>query len=406
MSYRVHSPNGGWYVEGGLYLSRRERKRLKVLEEVKRHHLCLAEAATILRMSYRQVGRIWLRYQEAGDRGLVHQGRGKAPNNAIDAGLKERILARYRERYEGFGPTLAAEKLAEEGMVVDHNTLWRWLREAGLWARHRARSPYRQRRERKRHFGEMVQLDGSFHCWFEDRGEKSCLMNLVDDATGTTLSLMSKEETTEAAMRVLWAWVRRYGIPASLYCDRRSVYITEREPTLEEQLAGVDPMTAFGLACKKLGIEIITAHSPQAKGRVERNHGVYQDRFVKELRLRGMGSIEEANVMLAGGFFEGLNRRFAKKAASEADCHVPIGTTDLRSVFCYEVQRSVARDWVVQNDCRRYQIRRDARPRPRPGSKVTVAQWLDESIHLLVKGKEIPFVELDPVAGREEVLAS
>jgi hypothetical protein len=328
------------------------------------------------------------------------------PNNAIDAGLKERVLARYRERYEGFGPTLAAEKLAEDGMVVDHNTLWRWLREAGLWARHRARSPYRQRRERKRHFGEMVQLDGSFHCWFEDRGEKSCLMNLVDDATGTTLSLMSKEETTEAAMRVLWAWVRRYGIPASIYCDRRSVYITEREPTLEEQLEGVDPMTAFGLACKKLGIEIITAHSPQAKGRVERNHGVYQDRFVKELRLRGVRSIEEANVMLAGGFFEGLNRRFAKKAASEADCHVPIGTTDLRSVFCYEVQRSVARDWVVQNDCRRYQIRRDARPRPRPGSKVTVAQWLDESIHLLVKGKEIPFVELDPIAGREEVLAS
>jgi transposase len=393
-------------VEGGLYLSRRERKRLKVLEEVKRHHLCLGEAATILRISYRQVGRIWLRYREAGDRGLVHRGRGKAPNNAIDQGFKERILARYRERYEGFGPTLAAEKLAEEGMVVDHNTLWRWLREAGLWSRHRARSPYRQRRERKKHFGEMVQLDGSFHCWFEDRGEKSCLMNLVDDATGTTLSLMSKEETTEAAMRVLWAWVRRHGIPASIYCDRRSVYITEREPTLEEQLAGVDPMTAFGLACKKLGIEIITAHSPQAKGRVERNHGVYQDRFVKELRLRGVRSIEEANAMLAGGFFEGLNRRFAKKAASEADCHVSIETTDLRSVFCYEVQRSVARDWVVQNDCRRYQIRRDARPRPRPGSKVTVAQWLDGSIHLLVKGKEIPFVELDPVAGREEVLAS
>jgi transposase len=392
-------------VEGGLYLSRRERKRLKVLEEVKRHHLSLAAAATILRMSYRQVGRIWLRYRAAGDCGLVHRGRGKAPNNAIDPGIKERILARYRERYEGFGPTLAAEKLAEEGMVVDHNTLWRWLREAGLWARHRARSPYRQRRERKKHFGEMVQLDGSLHCWFEGRGESSCLMNLVDDATGTTLSLMSKEETTEAAMRVVWAWITRYGIPSSIYCDRKSVYITEREPTLEEQLAGVEPMTAFGLACRKLGVEIITAHSPQAKGRVERNHGVYQDRFVKELRLRGIRSIEQANAMLSGGFFEGLNRRFAKKAASDADCHVPIGTTDLRSVFCYEVQRSVARDWVVQNDCRRYQIHRDARPRPRPGSKVTVAQWLDESIHLLAKGKEIPFVELDPVAGREEVLA-
>ena len=207
-------------------------------------------------------------------------------------------------------------------------------------------------------------------------------------------------------MRVLWAWVMKYGIPASLYCDRRSVYITEREPTLEEQLEGLEPMTAFGVACRKLGIDIITAHSPQAKGRVERNHGVYQDRFVKEMRLRGIRSIEEANALLSGGFFEGLNRRFAKQAAEEADCHVPIGTTDLRAIFCYEVQRSVARDWVVQNDCRRFQISRDARPRPRPGSKVTVAQWLDGSIHLLAKGKEIPFEELDTLAARQEVLAS
>lgn len=125
---------------------------------------------------------------------------------------------------------------------------------------------------------------------------------------------------------------------------------------------------------------------------MERNHGVYQDRFVKELRLRGIRSIEEANAMLAGGFFEGLNRRFAKKAASDADCH-------------YEAQHSVGRDRVVQNDCRRFQILRDARPRPRPGSKVTVAQWLDGSIHLLIKGKEIPFEELEALAGREEVLA-
>ena len=257
------------------------------------------------------------------------------------------------------------------------------------------------------HFGELVQLDGSHHDWFEQRGEDCCLMNMVDDATSITLSLMAKEETTEAAMRLLWAWIKRYGIPASVYCDRKNVYVTEREPTPQEQLAGQEPLTAFGMACQKLGIEIITAYSPQAKGRVERNHGVYQDRFVKELRLKGIRSIEDANELLEGGFIDSLNRRFAKPAASTADCHVPIiNDTDLRAVFCFEVQRTVGRDWVVQSDCRRFQILRDAKPLPRPGSKVTVARWLDGSIHLLAKGKEIRYQEIEPVAGREEVLAS
>jgi transposase len=379
---------------------------MKVLEEVKQKRIAIADAAEILKLSYRQTSRIWLRYRTEGDGGLVHRGQGRKPNNVIDTGFRQQVLRRYQERYEGFGPTLAAEYLSEEGLAVDHNTLWRWLKEAGLWTRRRARSPFRQRRERRKHFGELVQLDGSHHGWFEDRGECCCLMNLVDDATGATLSYVSKEETTEAAMRVLWAWVKRYGIPAALYCDRKNVYISDREPTLQEQLEGKEPLSAFGEACRKLGIEIITAYSPQAKGRVERNHGVYQDRFVKEMRLKGVHSIPEANAILESGFFDGLNRRFAQKPAAKADYHVPIDGTDLRAVFCWEVPRSVARDWVVQNDCRRFQISREAKPRPRPGSKVTVAQWLDGSIHLLFKGKEIPFEELCPVAGREEVLAS
>jgi transposase len=388
-------------------LSQKERRRLKLLEEVKKQHLRVAEVAKVLEISYRQAHRIWVRYREEGDSGLVHQGRGRTPNNAIGDELKQKILRRYEEHYAGFGPTLAAEKLAEEGMEIDHNTLWRWLREAGRWTRQRARYPYRRWRERRMHFGELVQLDGSHHDWLEERGEDCCLMNMVDDTTGITLSLMAKEETTEAAMRLLWAWITRYGIPASLYCDRKNVYVTEREPTLPEQLAGQEPLTAFGLACEKLGVEIITAYSPQAKGRVERNHGVYQDRFVKELRLKGIRTIEDANTLLESGFIDSLNRRFAKPAASTADCHVPIiNGTDLRAVFCFEVQRTVGRDWVVQSDCRRFQVLRDAKPLPRAGSQVTVARWLDGSIHLLVKGKEIRYQEIEPVAGREEVLAS
>lgn len=389
-------------MEGILEMSAKERKRMKVLERVKEKKLSLKAAAILLALSYRQTVRVYGRYRMKGDEGLVHLGRGKRANNAYDEKLRRKILDRYRSHYEGFGPTLAAEKLCEEGMKVDHNTLWRWLLQEGLWKRCRKSNPYRQRRERKKHFGEMLQLDGSHHSWFEDRGNPCCLMNLVDDATGITLSILVEQETTEAAMKLLWAWIRRYGIPYSIYCDRKSVYITEREPTLEEQLAGVEPLTVFGRACQKLGILIITAYSPQAKGRVERNHGVYQDRFVKELRLRGINTVAAASTLLKSGFSDGLNRRFAKQPASTEDFHVPIlDGTNLRAVFCYEVERTISRDWVVQNDCRRFQILLEAKPRPRAGSKVVVALWLDGSIHILSKGKEILFEEIEPIAGRE-----
>src|SRR5690606_23484094 len=164
--------------------------------------------------------------------------------------------------------------------------------------------PHRERRERRARFGELVQVDGSHHRWFGPDGRQCCLMNLVDDATGCTYSLMFEEETTEAAMQVLWGWITRYGIPQALYVDRKSVYITDREPTVEEQLAGQEPLTAFGHACAKLGIQLITAYSPQAKGRVERNHAVYQDRLVKELRLQGLTTIAEANTLLTCGFVD------------------------------------------------------------------------------------------------------
>ena len=176
---------------------------------------------------------------------------------------------------------------------------------------------------RKGHFGELVQLDGSFHPWFGDE-RYPCLRNMVDDTTGTTWAYFSGEETTEAAMRLLWGWIKRYGVPRALYTDRKSVYVTSREATREEELAGREPMTAFGLACHRLGIEIITATSPQAKGRMGRSHGVYQDRLVKELGLRRVTSLEGASQLLREGFIDGVNRRFAKPAASACDFHRPV----------------------------------------------------------------------------------
>jgi hypothetical protein len=213
------------------------------------------------------------------------------------------------------------------------------------------------------------------------------------------MAIMSEQETTEAAMRILWAWIECYGIPLALYCDLKNVYLSNSEPTLEEQLEGKLPMSAFGLCCEKLGIHIISAHSPQAKGRVERKHEVYQYRFAKELRLRGAKTIAEANLILKGGFVEKLNKKFAREALEAEDLHVPLDAAqDLRDIFCFEQVRSVAQDWVVRNQNRFYQLHRGKEPLPRAGSKVTVRVWLDDSVHILYRGRRIPYKEFDPQA--------
>jgi transposase len=376
-------------------MSKKERRRMRVLEKVKLGLITLKEAAPLMGVSYRQAIRIKDRYERIGASGLVHCSRGRESNRKIDPEVREAIVKRYEERYKGFGPTFAMEKLEGEGYRIHHETLRRWLLEVGLWQRHRKRSGYRQRREPKRRFGEMVQLDGSEHQWFEDRGGKSFLMSMVDDATKITHAFLSEAESTEAAMRLLWGWIERYGIPMSLYCDRKRVYITDREPTLEEQLEGKEPLTAFGKACEKLGIDIITAYSPQAKGRVERRHGVFQDRFVKELRLREISGIEEANEVLANGFVEDLNRRFTIPAIDPHDAHVKIHKRgDLRTIFCFEETRTVSNDWVVRYSNRYFQLLQKKRVEIHPKMKVIVAEWLDGSIHILYKKKELPYDEI------------
>lgn len=382
-------------MAGELRMSWKERQRLVILGQVRDGYKSLKLAAAQMQLSYRQAKRVWKQFQARGEEGLVHGGRGKASNRRIEAGRKKSILRRYQQRYAGFGPTLAVEKLSEEGLGVSVETLRLWLLEAGLWERHRRRSPYRQRREPRGRFGELVQLDGSHHRWFEERGGYSCLMNMVDDATKTTEAILEEQESTEAAMRVLWGWIRRYGIPMSLYTDQKNVFITDRQPTLEEQLAGQPPLTVFGKVCQKLGIEILTAYSPQAKGRVERSHGVFQDRLVKELRLRGIHSLEAANEVLRGGFVERLNRKFAIPPRDPQDAHVPVPSgLDLRTVFCYETPRTVSNDWVVRHNNRFYQLQREARRDLRVPAKVTVAEWLDGSVHILAKKKELPYTEI------------
>ena len=378
-------------MAGKLPMGQKELIRVKVMEMVKEGQKNLASAAVLLKVSYRQAKRIYKRYRERGDVGIIHGNCGKPSHNRIDETKRKEIIRRYREQYPDFGPTLASEKLAQrDGLIVNHETLRRLLLEEGVWQRKRRRDSYRQRRNRRERFGELVQFDGSHHDWFEGRGPKCCLMNMVDDATGTTDSFLVEQETTEAAMNLLWTWILRYGIPQALYCDRKNAFVIDREPTIEEQLAGRDPKSPFEKACDKLGIEVIVANSPQAKGRVERNHGVYQDRFVKELRLQGISTMNEANRFLEMEYLPSVNKKFSKEPASKDNAHVPVlKRQDFRNIFCFEHIRTVSNDYIVQIDCVCYQILKDNKLRPLPGNKVIVRCWLDDSMHFFFKEKEL-----------------
>lgn len=379
-------------MEGHLLMSAKERRRKSVFDRVAAGELSLVSASRLLGLSYRQTLRVYKRFTEEGDAGLIHHSRGRPGNRSSDERLRAKAVERYKRRYEGFGPTLAAEKLAQEGLCVDHETLRRWLLAEGLWHRRRKRAVHRSRRERRAHFGELVQMDGSHHRWFGPEHPPCCLMNMVDDATGETRSTLCDGETTEAAMRLLWQWIERHGIPLALYTDRKNVFVTEREPTLEEQLAGQEPKTAFGKACGKLGIHIITAYSPQAKGRVERNHGVYQDRLVKEFALRGIATLSSANTLLANGFVDDLNAKFAKAPQSNEDFHQPLPKgLFLEDVFCLEEFRTVQNDWCIRHQNRHYQLLEHNRPLPRPKDKVLVRTRLDGSVHLLFKDHALDY---------------
>ena len=381
-------------------MSEKERRRMVVMERVMGGEVSVREAAGWVGVSTRQMSRIKGRYRREGAAGLVHRSRGRGSNRGSGEAVREACLGVYRERLGGFGPTLAAEKLEEWGVAeIDHETMRRWLMADGQWQRRRKRGPHRRWRERRARFGELVQVDGSHHDWF-GTGEQQCLMNFVDDATGTSLAWMCEEETTAAAMRVLWRWIETYGIPQVLYCDRKTVYITEREPTAAEVLAGEEPLTAFGQACKKLGIRIMAAHSPQAKGRVERDHAVYQDRFVKELGLRGITTIAGANTLLEGGFVARLNAKFATLPMDSLDGHRPLTEdVELPDVFAFEETRSVANDWTIRYHNTWYQITGPKEGMPRPKAIVVVRRRLDQSVTILFKDRPLTFREI-PVAAR------
>jgi transposase-like protein len=376
-----------------IKMSTRERKRMTLMTRVVEGLLKLREAAEMMRVSYRQAKRIRRRYLEEGDGGLVHRSRGQTSNRTRPEGERKRAIALYNKRYAGFGPLLASEHLAtDHGIVVDHETLRRWLLVAGIWRSRRRKEVHRAARERRPRRGDLVQIDGSEHDWFEGRGPRSVLMVMIDDATNTTLARFYPAEDTAAAYDIFERYVCRYGLPMALYPDRDSIYVCTREASLEEQLTNVGPETQFARAMRELDVELIPAYSPQAKGRVERRHGLFQDRLVKEMRLQGIGTIEAANAYLDGSFLQLIQERYSVEPRDPVDGHRtrPSAMT-LALVLSWQEARSVAKDWTVCWCTRRLQIDARHAALDLPGRRVVVVERRDGTLAIRYGGRLLNF---------------
>ena len=352
-----------------------------MLGRVKRKEITLVRAAELAGVSVRQMRRVWKRYRRKGDAGVVHRSRGRAANNRMGDDERSTVLALYREKYADFGPTFACQKLAGHGHELSPNTLTALLKVAGLWEPRRRRGKHRSRRRRRSCFGQLVQMDGSEHDWFEGRAGRCVLMVMIDDATNKTLARFYRRENLEAAWDVFGRWAAAYGLPRALYVDRAGIYRAEREPTGDELLSGKKPVTQFGRAMVELGVELILAHSPQAKGRVERRNGLLQDRLVKEMRLRGIGSIEAANEYLESDYLASLNTEYTVEPADPADGHRPVAAdVRLDEILCEQEHRAVGQDWCVRWDNGYLQIDKKHEPLDLAGKRVLVKHKRDGTL--------------------------
>jgi len=379
-----------------LAMSVKERRRLEVFSRVRDGEMTLVKASELLGLSYRQTKRSYGRYRVEGDVGVVHRLRGRRSNRGASEARKSRVLALYREKYEDFGPTLAAEYLArEEQEAVGVETLRRWLIAEGLWKSRRRRSVHRKWRERKGHFGEMVQMDGSHHDWFEGRRAWAVLMVMIDDATNQTYARFYEGETTEASFETFGRYVKERGLPHSLYVDKASIYRTTRDATVEEALADEPPLTQFGRAMKELDVALILAHSPQAKGRVERRNAVFQDRLVKALRLKGISDLERANAFLEEEFLAELNGKFSVAAREQGDLHRRVRRgVKLERVLSFQEDRVVQNDWTIRWRNRWFQLTRENQKLALVNRHVTVCEQLDGTVLILLGNRELAWQEL------------
>jgi transposase-like protein len=330
------------------------------------------------------------RIRKEGDDGICHRSRGTTSNHRIPKKIKDKTLKLFREQYKDFNIVHATEKLSEvHGITLSDETLRLWLNEAETPYKKRKVKKHRQRRERRAHFGELVQIDGSHHDWFEGRGPICVFMGYIDDATNIVHGLFYDYEGTMPAMDSMKRYTKRYGIPQSVYLDKHSTYKSWAEPTIEEQLNDQKPMSQFEKSLTELAIEVIHANSPQAKGRVERLFKTLQDRMVREMRLLGIKSVDEANEFLTT-YLPKYNRKFKKQAASDADLHRPaLHSRELDRILCIKEKRTVKNDFTIAYNKTLYQIEQATRAKI-----VTVEERLDGTLHITYNGQDLRFREI------------
>lgn len=378
-------------------MSERERRRLTVLSQVKQGQLSVAGAGRLLGLGERQAWRLWKRYGKAGDAGLVHGLRG-GRGNAGKSALRERALALYVERYSGLGAAHAAELMAiSDEVVVGRQTLWRWLKAAGLVVERRRVSRHRVRRERKGCVGELVQMDGSTHAWLGEASPSCVLFVMIDDASSRIWARFYESEDTASAFDLFGGYVQRHGLPGALYIDRDSIYRVNDEQAHEHRRESGQkpPRTQFGRAMDELGVRLIFARSPQAKGRVERANRTLQDRLLKELALHSITTIDAANAYLDGGFLDRLHKLIGVMPAQATDLHRPVPQeVVLDEVLCVRERRTVGKDWCVRYDNRILQIDRRHGPAALPGKRIDVLQLSDGTLRLRHRGQTLTFKPL------------
>ena len=372
-----------------IALSQEERDRLHLLRELERGELRQVAAAQRMKLTDRQVRRLLQRLREQGDRAVIHRLRGRPSNRKFAVSFQRKVLARVGQRYADFGPTLAAEHLAQEGLALSRETLRNWMTQAAFWR------PRRQRvkkihvwRERRASFGELVMQDSSPFRWLEDRGPACQLIAVIDDATSRIHAQFVEHDTTEENLRTLGGWLRRYGRPLAHYTDKNSIFRSNRPAAISEQLRGERAHSQFGRALQELGIEWIAAQSPQAKGRIERLFATLQDRLVKEMRLAGIASIEAANHFLETRFLPKWEQRFTVAPRNPRNAHRQLGRAQrLDEVLSVRAVRKVAQDHTVSWEGNLWGVPREQVCAGLRGAAVEIERRLDGSHWLRYRGR-------------------
>jgi len=373
-----------------IMVRQRELRQLHVIQKVLERVIKQVEAAEVLSLSSRQIRRIIKRVKIEGDKGIIHKSRGKPSNRRIPDKIRDKVIKLYRSQYQDFGPTLASEKLVErDGIRINDETLRMWLIHSGDWKKTRKHRGHRRWRERKPHDGEMVQMDGSHHDWFEGRGARCVLMGYIDDATGRVFGRFYDYEGTIPAMDSFKRYIKKYGLPMKVYLDKHSTYKSTAKSTIQDELDNVGPLSQFERALRELGVEVLHAHSPQAKGRIERLFGTLQDRLVKEMRLRGIKTLEEANQFLEA-YLPLYNRRFAVRPKEKDNFHRPLPQgLDLDTILCVRTERALRNDFTVAHNKKLYQIEDAIK-----ASKLLVQDRIDGSLVMTYKGQTLRFKEI------------